>query len=77
MPKSSPTCLLSVFACVCCCCPILPPTKTVSTPGCRSFSVEAVQAAVDEQQLGLQGLRALLLMYQQQLADVRAIPAFV
>jgi hypothetical protein len=33
-----------------------------------------VQEAVDAGQLGLTGLRQLLLMYQQQLADISAIP---
>lgn len=45
-----------------CCCP------------CRALTSGAVQEAVASQQLGLTGLRQLVLMYQQQLADVRAIP---
>lgn len=43
--------------------------------GNRAFSSTAVQEAVAAQQLDLQGLRQLLVAYQQQLADVRAIPA--
>jgi hypothetical protein len=42
---------------------------------CRAFTSAAVQEAVASKQLGLTGLRQLLLMYQQQLADVRAIPS--
>lgn len=41
---------------------------------CRAFTSGAVQEAVTSKQLGLTGLRQLVLMYQQQLADVRAIP---
>jgi hypothetical protein len=41
----------------------------------RAFTAAAVQQAVDSKQLGLTGLRQLLLMYQQQLADVKAIPS--
>lgn len=44
---------------------------------CRAFTAAAVQQAVDSKQLGLTGLRQLLLIYQQQLADVKAIPSTV
>jgi hypothetical protein len=50
---------------LCCCRTLLPR---------RSFTSDAVQEAVDGGQLGLTGLRQLLLMYQQQLADISAIP---
>jgi len=43
--------------------------------GNRAFSSTAVQEAMAAQQLDLQGLRQLLVAYQQQLANVRAIPA--
>jgi hypothetical protein len=42
---------------------------------CRAFTAAAVQQAVDAKQLGLTGLRQLLRMYEQQLADVNAIPS--
>jgi hypothetical protein len=41
----------------------------------RSFSADAVRAAVEGGQMGLLGLRGLLVLHQQQLADVQHIPA--
>ncbi|WIA37814.1 hypothetical protein OEZ86_014676 [Tetradesmus obliquus] len=43
----------------------------------RQFSRQAVEAAVAAGQLGLEGLRGLLLAYQQQVEDVRNIPHVV
>lgn len=43
----------------------------------RQFSREAVEGAVAAGQLNLEGLRGLLLGYQQQLADVQNIPPAV
>lgn len=41
----------------------------------RAFSGTAVQEAVAGGQLGLPGLRQLLVQYQQQLANIKAVPA--
>jgi hypothetical protein len=43
----------------------------------RQFSRQAVEVAVAAGQLGLEGLRGLLLAYQQQLEDVQHIPRVV
>jgi hypothetical protein len=43
----------------------------------RQFSRQAVEAAVAAGKLGLEGLRGLLLAYQQQLEDVQNIPHVV
>lgn len=62
---------------VCCSCNRDTATDSHSRCVCRAFTAAAVQQAVDAKQLGLAGLRQLLQMYEQQLADVTAIPSTV